>query len=143
MTDYTYIASVVASYWVVSISMVYLNKILLSNQDASIPAPMFVTWYDKLYLVYRVILTYKCFVRFQCVITCFVCIILGHIGERNRTNGSKDSFVDEFPVIKFKPATSIAVLPLSLIFVGMIAFNNLCLQYVEVSFCKCRPIIYY
>lgn len=29
-----------------------------------------------------------------------------------------------------------SVLPLSLIFVGMISFNNLCLQHVEVSFCK-------
>jgi hypothetical protein len=40
----TYIATVIASYWVVSISMVYLNKILLSSPDASIPAPLFVTW---------------------------------------------------------------------------------------------------
>lgn len=29
---------------------------------------------------------------------------------------------------------SVAVLPLSLVFVGMITFNNLCLQYVTVSF---------
>jgi GDP-fucose transporter C1 len=43
-TDVTYITTVVAAYWVVSISMVYLNKVLLSNVDASIPAPVFVTW---------------------------------------------------------------------------------------------------
>jgi len=43
---YGYVASVVASYWVVSISMVYLNKILLSNKEASISAPLFVTWYQ-------------------------------------------------------------------------------------------------
>lgn len=41
----TYVASVIAAYWIVSISMVYLNKMLLSNTDASIPAPLFVTWY--------------------------------------------------------------------------------------------------
>eukprot|EP01038_Epipyxis_sp_PR26KG_P012662 gene12662-16973_t len=109
-----YVASVIATYWVVSISMVYLNKILLSNKDASIPAPLFVTW-------------------FQCVITCFICIILGNMGEITRRNGSK-SFLDEFPIVKYKLVVGTQVLPLSLIFVGMITFNNICLQYVEVSF---------
>jgi hypothetical protein len=33
-----YVASVITTYWVVSISMVYLNKILLSNEQASISA---------------------------------------------------------------------------------------------------------
>lgn len=41
-----YIASVVATYWVVSISMVYLNKVLMSNEGISVPAPLFVTWYQ-------------------------------------------------------------------------------------------------
>ncbi len=45
MSDFGYVSSVVASYWIVSISMVYLNKVLLSNEEASIPAPIFVTWY--------------------------------------------------------------------------------------------------
>jgi GDP-fucose transporter C1 len=111
----TYVASVVTAYWVVSISMVYLNKIILSDQ-ASIPAPLFVTWY-------------------QCVITCFICIILGNLGEKTREAGSK-SWLDEFPLVKYKVKQGMQVLPLSLIFVGMISFNNLCLQYVEVSFCK-------
>ena len=44
MTDFVYVTTVVAVYWIVSISMVYLNKVLLSNEDASIPAPIFVTW---------------------------------------------------------------------------------------------------
>mmetsp|Transcript_13465 Transcript_13465/g.13532 ORF Transcript_13465/g.13532 Transcript_13465/m.13532 type:complete len:326 (+) Transcript_13465:205-1182(+) len=112
--NYTYVASVVASYWIVSISMVYLNKILLSNKDASISAPLFVTWY-------------------QCVLTCVICIILGHMGERTRNAGSK-SFLDDFPKVKYNLESGIAVLPLSFIFVGMITFNNLCLKYVEVSF---------
>ena len=46
---YGYVASVIASYWVVSISMVYLNKILLSNEEASISAPLFVTWYQVIF----------------------------------------------------------------------------------------------
>ena len=43
-TSYGYIAWVVTLYWIVSIAMVYLNKMLLSSKDASIPAPLFVTW---------------------------------------------------------------------------------------------------
>ena len=112
----TYVASVVTAYWLVSISMVYLNKILLSNPDASIPAPMFITW-------------------FQCWQTCVICYVLGNLGESKRASGTQ-SFLTEFSKTKYNIKTGMAVLPLSLIFVGMVAFNNLCLQYVEVSFCK-------
>jgi GDP-fucose transporter C1 len=55
------------------------------------------------------------------------------MGERNRTRGL-DSMFNEYPVIVLNPTASTKVLPLSLIFVGMIAFNNICLQYVAVSF---------
>jgi GDP-fucose transporter C1 len=109
-----YVATIIASYWCVSISMVYLNKMLLSNEQASIPAPLFVTW-------------------FQCLLTCIICTLLGEAGEQTRANGSK-SFLDDFPKIKFDTTVSMSVLPLSLIFVGMITFNNICLQFVEVSF---------
>lgn len=111
-----YVASVVAAYWVVSISMVYLNKLLLTNTDATIAAPLFVTWY-------------------QCVVTCVICIVLGNMGEKTRAAGG-GSFLDEFPKVKYNLSVGMSVLPLSLIFVGMITFNNLCLQYVEVSFCE-------
>lgn len=109
-----YIAGVVAAYWIVSISMVYLNKVLLSNPDSSIPAPLFVTW-------------------FQCVITALICYVLGFVGESTR-RGGKGSYFDEYPRIKFDVATTLSVMPLSVIFVGMITFNNVCLQLVEVSF---------
>ena len=94
--------------------MVYLNKMLLSSDNVSIPAPIFVTWY-------------------QCVLTCVICIVLGQMGEQTRTHG-KDSMLNEYPIIVLNTSASIKVLPLSLIFVGMIAFNNICLQYVAVSF---------
>jgi solute carrier family 35 (GDP-fucose transporter), member C1 len=115
-----YIFSVVAVYWVVSISMVYLNKFLLSNPDASIPAPLFVTWY-------------------QCVITCAICDMLGRIGNYTRQSppSTKSAWLttfDKYHVTTYNPKVGMKVLPLSLIFVGMITFNNLCLQYVEVSF---------
>jgi len=115
-----YIASVVVMYWLVSISMVYLNKFLLSNPDASIPAPLFVTWY-------------------QCVVTCCICDALGRIGTYTRssppsTKAAWLSHFDKYHVPSYQAKIGIKVLPLSLIFVGMITFNNLCLQYVEVSF---------
>lgn len=61
---------------------------------------------------------------------------LGHLGEGTRRSGSK-SFLDQFPLVSYKLSVGMDVLPLSLIFVGMITFNNLCLQYVQVSFCEC------
>lgn len=109
-----YIASVIAAYWIVSISMVYLNKVLLSNPESAIPAPLFVTW-------------------FQCFVTAIVCVILGNIGESTRKAGEISLFND-YPKIVFNSQTTMTVMPLSLIFVGMITFNNVCLQLVEVSF---------
>ena len=115
-SDKLYVASVIASYWLVSISMVYLNKVLLSSADTSIAAPLFITWY-------------------QCVVTCFICYGLGEWSRRTRMIGNK-SWLDEFPPVSCQFSVATTVLPLSLIFVGMIAFNNFCLQYVQVSFCK-------
>lgn len=130
-----YIASVVSTYWVVSISMVYLNKILMSNEGISITAPLFVTW-------------------FQCVVTVLICWIAGQCGQRARstsgnqytavsvdengenvpTNPPKPSFFAQFPKAEYLVGQGRQIFPLSLVFVGMITFNNLCLQLVEVSF---------
>jgi GDP-fucose transporter C1 len=38
------VAAVVAFYFVISISLVFVNKTLLSSPGASIEAPIFVTW---------------------------------------------------------------------------------------------------
>jgi solute carrier family 35 (GDP-fucose transporter), member C1 len=127
-----YIASVVATYWFVSISMVYLNKVLMSNDGVSIPAPLFVTWY-------------------QCVITALICMAAGSCGDRARRLPSsnysavsqdehesspqvKPSFFAQFPKAEYNLAVAKRIFPLSLVFVGMITFNNLCLKWVEVSF---------
>ncbi|ACI64290.1 GDP-L-fucose transporter, partial [Thalassiosira pseudonana CCMP1335] len=104
-----YIASVVGTYWLVSISMVYLNKILMSNEGISVPAPLFVTWY-------------------QCVITCLICYLFAS------NNPPKPSCFAQFPKAEYLVGPARQVFPLSLVFVGMITFNNLCLKYVEVSF---------
>lgn len=125
-----YIASVVGTYWVVSISMVYLNKILMSNEGISIPAPLFVTWY-------------------QCVVTVIICWLAGLCGQRSRRRSSaeyglvgseeggdipRQGFFAQFPRAEYAMHQARQIFPLSLVFVGMITFNNLCLRYVEVSF---------
>eukprot|EP00565_Helicotheca_tamesis_P005293 CAMPEP_0185731752 /NCGR_PEP_ID=MMETSP1171-20130828/13903_1 /TAXON_ID=374046 /ORGANISM="Helicotheca tamensis, Strain CCMP826" /LENGTH=340 /DNA_ID=CAMNT_0028401077 /DNA_START=189 /DNA_END=1211 /DNA_ORIENTATION=+ len=107
---------------------------LMSNDGVSIPAPLFVTW-------------------FQCVVTTAICYVAGLIGQRAQrlpanytavpTSGDgegssaaapKPSFFAQFPKAEYTFATSKKVFPLSLIFVSMIIFNNLCLKWVEVSF---------
>jgi len=117
----TYIASVVAVYWFVSISMVYLNKALMSSKEVSIDAPLFVTW-------------------FQCVVTTAICVACGRVGEMSRrlpnqgSDSGKPNFYTQFPKAEYRMGTARRVLPLSIVFVGMITFNNLCLKWVEVSF---------
>ena len=130
MTEQSYIASVVATYWFVSISMVYLNKVLMSSEEISIPAPLFVTW-------------------FQCVVTAWICWIAGEVAAKMKSREynalakseedadaetRKPSFWAQFPQAQYRVGTGRKVFPLSLIFVGMITFNNLCLKWVEVSF---------
>jgi GDP-fucose transporter C1 len=136
-----YIASVVGTYWFVSIAMVYLNKILMSNEGISIPAPLFVTW-------------------FQCVVTVLICWLAGLCGQCARrstasssgqyapvstddgeggtttttANQPKPGFCGQFPKAEYLIGPAKQIFPLTLIFVGMITFNNLCLQLVEVSF---------
>jgi solute carrier family 35 (GDP-fucose transporter), member C1 len=126
--EQVYIASVVATYWFVSISMVYLNKALMSSAAVSIPAPLFVTW-------------------FQCVVTALICWVCGEVGDRMKkveymnvstnddSNGndseltkgaSNKTFWHQFPRAEYKVLQGQRVFPLSLVFVGMITFNNLC-----------------
>jgi solute carrier family 35 (GDP-fucose transporter), member C1 len=103
------ILRVVSMYWIVSISMVYLNKYLVTGSTGTaIPAPLFLTW-------------------FQCAVTVLICWACGTVTQKKQAKSA-------FAGIKFNPHQSRQVAPLSAIFVGMIAMNNLCLQRVEVSF---------
>ena len=128
MNDQMYIASVVATYWFVSISMVYLNKVLMSNDGISIPAPLFITW-------------------FQCIVTSLICYVAGEVAAKFKKSdyaavshkdggghASQPSFWAQFPKATYLLGTGKKVFPLSIVFVGMITFNNLCLKWVEVSF---------
>nr|XP_046250815.1 GDP-fucose transporter 1 isoform X1 [Scatophagus argus] len=100
------IAAVVALYWFVSITMVFLNNYLLDNQD--LDAPLFVTFY-------------------QCVVTVGLCWVMQLLSRLCPT-------VIDFPSVRFDMKTSREVLPLSIVFICMITFNNLCLKYVGVAF---------
>mmetsp|Transcript_5655 Transcript_5655/g.11973 ORF Transcript_5655/g.11973 Transcript_5655/m.11973 type:complete len:351 (+) Transcript_5655:340-1392(+) len=131
-TKHKHIASVVATYWFVSISMVYLNKVLMSSEAVSIQAPLFITW-------------------FQCVVTTIICWVAGRVSEGiakraeslpltgddqldSKGRAQAKGFFAQFPKAEYNPDIGKKVLPLSFIFVGMITFNNLCLKWVEVSF---------
>ncbi|CAL8244212.1 unnamed protein product [Lota lota] len=100
------IAGVVAVYWFISITMVFLNNNLLDNRD--LDAPLFITFY-------------------QCLVTVGLCWIMQLLS--NWCPG-----VIDFPSFKFDLKTSREVLPLSIVFISMITFNNLCLKYLGVAF---------
>lgn len=102
---------VVAGYFFVSITMVFTNKLLMSSKELTIPAPLFVTW-------------------FQCLVTVGICYVLGEIGRK----APAGSFFAQFPPLEYRLPIALKIMKLSAVFVGMITFNNLCLKYVEVSF---------
>merc|ERR1712012_676160 len=93
--------------WTVSITLVFVNKALLSGSQ-KLDAPLFITCY-------------------QCVITVAACFVL-------RWLATKFPSLVSFPELPVDPSILKQVLPLSIIFVGMITFNNLCLRHVGVSF---------
>ncbi|GFN77430.1 GDP-fucose transporter 1 [Plakobranchus ocellatus] len=107
-SKYVKIASVVAAYWTISISMVFVNKYLLSSEDLKLDAPLFITW-------------------FQCGVTVIMCVLLSVAGQL------LPDYVT-FPALKFDPKIMRDTLPLSIVFVCMITFNNLCLKYIGVAF---------
>lgn len=110
MHKYLKVFSVVSLYWMVSISMVFLNKSLLGGAESNAEdAPLFVTW-------------------FQCLVTVVLCYLL------SKTAPLLPGAVT-FPHIGvLDRAIVIQVLPLTVMFVCMITFNNLCLKYVGVAF---------
>jgi GDP-fucose transporter C1 len=106
---YVEIAAVVAAYWFISISMVFLNKHLLSGKGVNLNAPLFVTFY-------------------QCLVALIIVVLVDKVAR------STTRWKNSLPPLVLKPSTMKAVLKLSIIFVAMITFNNLCLKYVGVAF---------
>ncbi|KAI7813908.1 putative GDP-fucose transporter 1 [Triplophysa rosa] len=100
------IAMVVALYWFISITMVFLNNALLDSKE--LDAPIFVTF-------------------FQCVVSVGLCWLMHFLSKL--CPGRVD-----FPSLKLDLRVSRELLPLSVVFISMITFNNLCLKHVGVAF---------
>ncbi|KAF7494975.1 GDP-fucose transporter 1 [Sarcoptes scabiei] len=111
----TKIALIILLYWIVSIAMVFLNKKCLNLLDA----PFFITW-------------------FQCLMTSMVLILIRLVSERFRSNSDPFQSANEvqtflrknfmLPTIKLDWMILKKILPLSIMFVSMISFNNLSLR---------------
>lgn len=116
---YAKIAAIVALYWFVSIAMVFLNKQILSGSSFSLDAPLFITW-------------------FQCLVTLLITVLGSALMNTSRRGGSNESqesqLISAFPKLHLRFKTVRQVLPLTVVFVGMISFNNLCLKNVGVAF---------
>ncbi|KAH9402968.1 hypothetical protein TYRP_015732 [Tyrophagus putrescentiae] len=123
LLKYVKITAIVALYWFVSITMVFLNKQILSGSSFSLDAPLFITW-------------------FQCLVTLLITIIgsaLMNMSDNSRRskNGTvlqHSQISSAFPKLHLRLKTVRQVLPLTVVFVGMISFNNLCLKNVGVAF---------
>ncbi|KAF7404896.1 hypothetical protein HZH66_003802 [Vespula vulgaris] len=109
LSKYIYIGSVVAFYWIISILTVFVNKILLSSEILNLEAPLFVTW---------------C----QCIVSVVICIILSSLSI---CFPQYIKFPNDNP---FKKETIKKILPLSILFSGMIISNNLSLKYIGIAF---------
>jgi hypothetical protein len=85
------------------------------------------------FLLAYLCLIYYLHIRYQCIITALICYGFGILGEGAR-KGNGMAFFEGYPMVRYTFSSGISVLPLSIVFVGMITFNNVCLKYVEVSF---------
>lgn len=108
LTRYLRVAGVVALYWSVSIALVFTNKYLLNSDELKLDAPLFVTWS-------------------QCIVTCIMTYISSKLGLFGVSRDMKFDKISTRQKCK-------QVLPLSIAFVAMMTFNNLCLAAVGVAF---------
>lgn len=100
------IAAVVAFYFFISLSLVFINKIIMDG--SFFPYPVVITWFQ--------------------FIVALVCVLVGgHLGKSYST-------LAFMPEPEFDLATARKVMPVTVLYICMIAANNLCLKYVEVSF---------
>ncbi|CAO3684368.1 unnamed protein product [Rhizopus stolonifer] len=101
------IATVVAFYFIISLSVVFLNKIIMSG-STKFDFALFVTWY-------------------QLVVALVILVIWSELGKRNK-------LLSIIPPYEYDTTIARKVSPLTGVYVGMLVLNNLCLKYVEVTF---------
>ncbi|KAM3580288.1 hypothetical protein VKS41_007524 [Umbelopsis sp. WA50703] len=102
------VATVVAFYFVISLAVVFLNKFILSSSEYKFPYPLFVTW-------------------FQLLVALGLLVTWAFLGKYEK-------LFSIIPPYEFDTNIAKRVAPLTVVYVLMLAFNNLCLQYVEVTF---------
>jgi GDP-fucose transporter C1 len=100
------ITAVIAFYFIISLSMVFLNKLVLSNLNFDFP--LFMTW-------------------FQLVVALACIYIAGYAGQQYASLSFLVPFEFDWEIAK-------KIGSLTIIYVAMICFNNLCLAYVQISF---------
>jgi GDP-fucose transporter C1 len=110
--SYVRIGAVVVFYWIISITMVFVNKRILSGPTINLNAPIFVTF-------------------FQCTSSIVFSLTVNHFNERHHFSLLQ---LIQFPTIRVSWRQARDTLPLTFTFVGMIVFNNLCLQHVQIAF---------
>jgi hypothetical protein len=104
-TNYGKIALIVTAYFIVSITLVFSNKFLMSKEH-SIPAPLFVTWFqvrlDPSFRLHSLVsrgadlaAAGRCviYLLLQCVLTAIIIYILGTLGQSSPAG----SWMKEFP----------------------------------------------
>lgn len=107
--QYLTVIAVVSFYWVISVTTVFVNRTLLNSDEVNLNAPFFITWT-------------------QCIVTVIICLALMIVHKIYPRSVS-------FPKAKpFQIKTVKDLLPLSVLFVATIGFNNLCLSLVGVPF---------
>ena len=99
-------AAAVTFYMTVSIGLVFLNRLVLTDKTEKAGA-LFVSWYQ--FVVAYVLIV---------IITTFFPNV---------------PLLNLFPKLSYKPDIVIKVIPVSITFILMIGFNNKCLEYVSVS----------
>lgn len=118
------ITAVVAFYWITSLSVVFLNKFILSSSEFKFPYPLLVTW-------------------FQLWVALFLLVGGGHAGKRYFSLYHSSYLyayvysvkeLSMIPPFEFDLNLASRVWPLTFVYVMMLALNNLCLKYVEVTF---------
>lgn len=102
------IGGVVSVYWVVSLSVVFLNKYIMSSSKHRFPYPLFVTW-------------------FQLILALLILGTLSSLKNKSRLLSLMPEKTFDLPIL-------VKMFDLALIYVAMLSFNNLCLKYVEVTF---------
>ncbi|CEM26000.1 unnamed protein product [Vitrella brassicaformis CCMP3155] len=101
-------AFAVSSYCACSIGLVWLNRLLFTEM---VPLPLFLSWVQQ-------------------VIGLMLSVVLGSWTCHTSCPVSVKGF---FRPIEWRWEDGRRVLPLAVLFVGMLAFNNICLRYVQVA----------